>query len=64
MVTYSVVVGKLVRKRKLGRLSHMWEYKVKMELEEREGTVDCNDLSQNRNRWWALVKAVINFQFA
>jgi len=46
----SVVVGKLVRKRKLGRPRHKWEYKVKMELEEREGTVGCNDLSQESNR--------------
>ena len=50
MDAYSVVVGKLVRKRKLGRPRHRWEYKVKMELEGREGTVDCNDLSQDRNR--------------
>jgi hypothetical protein len=38
MDAYRVVVGKLVRKRKLGRPRHMWEYKVKMECEEREGT--------------------------
>jgi len=50
MDAYSVVVGKLVRKRKLGRSRHKWKFKVEMELEEREGTVGCNDLSQDRNR--------------
>ena len=63
MDAYSVVVGKLVRKRQLGRPSHKWEYKVKMELQESEGTADCNDLSQDMNRWRALVNAVMNFQF-
>jgi len=33
----SVVVGKLVRKRKLGRPRHKWEYKVKIDLKKEKG---------------------------
>jgi hypothetical protein len=60
MDAYNFVVAKFVRKRKLGRPRHMWEYKMKMELEGRGGTVDGNELSEDRNRWLVIVNAVMN----
>jgi hypothetical protein len=52
---YSVLVGKL------GIPSHRWEDNIKMNLQE----VECVgmvwiELAQYRDRWWALVNAVVN----
>ena len=57
------LVGKPDRKRPLGRSRHMWEDNIKMNLQE----VCCRvmewiDLSQYRDRWLALVKALRNFR--
>jgi hypothetical protein len=50
-------------KRPLGRPRHIWEDNIKMDLLE----VECRvvvwiDPSQNRDRWRALVNAVINLR--
>jgi len=59
----SVLVGKLEGKRPLGRTRHRWEDNIKMDLQE-VGCwgMDWIELAQDRDRWRALVKAVINFQ--
>ena len=58
---YRVWVGKHAGKRPLGRPRHRWEDNIKMDLQE----VRCRGmgwikLAQDRDRWWALVNAVMN----
>jgi hypothetical protein len=49
-------------KRLLGRLRHRWE-DIKMYLQrDGYGGMDWIDLAQNRDRWQALVNAVMNLQ--
>ena len=57
-------MGKPVGKRPLGRTKRRWEDNIKMDLQEVgcEG-MDWIDVSQDRNRWQALVNAVINLRF-
>jgi hypothetical protein len=59
---YRVLVGKPEQKRPLGRPRHRWEDNIKMDLQE-VGCVrmDCIELAQDRDRWWALVNVVMNF---
>jgi len=54
-------VGKHEGKRLLGRPRHRWEGNIKMDLQN-VGLVgrDWIDLTQNTDRWQALVNAVIN----
>jgi hypothetical protein len=54
-------VGKSEGKRPLGRPRRRWEDNIKMDLEEVvcEG-VDWIELAQDRERWQALVNAVMN----
>jgi len=61
---YRVLVGKPDGKRPLGRPRHRWEDNIKMYLEE----VGCGgmvwiDVAQDRERWWALVNAVMDLRF-
>jgi hypothetical protein len=54
------LVGKPEGKRPLGRPTCRWENVIKMVLREvRWGRIDWIDLAQNRDRWRALVKAVL-----
>ena len=52
------------RKRPLGTPRRRWEDNIKMDLHEVgcEG-IDWIDLAQNRDRWRALVNAVMNLLF-
>ena len=60
---YRVLVGKPEGKRPLGRPRRRWEDNIKMDLQEVgcEG-VDWIELSQDRDRWLALVNAVMKFR--
>ena len=59
---YRVLVGKPEGKRPLERPRRIWEYNIKMDLQEVEcGGMDWIDLAQDWNRWWALLNAVMNF---
>jgi hypothetical protein len=58
---HSVLVGKPEGKRPLGRPSHRWEDNIKTDLQE-VGCGDWMELVQDRDRWWALVNTVMNFQ--
>jgi len=59
---YRVLVGRSDGKRPLGRSGHRWEDNIKMELQEVGGGMDWIDLAQDRDRWRALVNAVINLR--
>jgi len=54
-------VGKTEGKRPLVRPRRRWEDNIKMDLQEVEfGGKEWIDRSQVRDRWWALVNAVMN----
>jgi hypothetical protein len=58
---YRVLVGKLERKRPLGRSRHRLKHNIKMDIKE----VECEgkdwiDVAQDRDKWWALVNVVMN----
>ena len=58
---YRVVVGKPERKRSLGRPRRRWEDNIKMDIQEVEcGGMDWMKLAEDRDRWRALLNAVIN----
>jgi hypothetical protein len=60
---YKVLVGKPEGKRPLGRPRHRWEDGIRINLGEIGlGDVDWIRLSQDRDRWWAVVSAVMNLR--
>jgi len=58
-----VFVGKPGGRRPLGRSRRIWEDNIKMDIQE-EGCrgMDWIDMAQDRDRWRALVNAVMNIQ--
>jgi len=55
--------GETEGKRPLGRPRRRWEDNIKMDLwEVGGGCGDWTELAQDRDRWWALVSTVMNFQ--
>jgi len=53
--------GKPEGKRPLGRPTHKWEDNIKMDIQELGcGGMDWIELAQERDRWRALVNAVMN----
>ena len=60
---HRVLVGKPEGKRPLGRPRSRWEDNIKMDLQGvREGCGDWIELAQDRDRWRALVSAVMNLR--
>jgi len=60
---YRVLLGKPERKRPIWRPRRRWEDNIKMDLQEvGYGGVDWIELTQSRNRWRALVTAVMNLR--
>jgi hypothetical protein len=60
---YRVLVGKPEGKRPLGRPRRRWEDNIKTYLQEVEcGVMDWMSLAQDRDRWRALVNAVMNLR--
>jgi hypothetical protein len=60
---YRVLVGKLEGKRPLGRRRRRWEDNIRMYVQEVGcGGMDLIELAQDRDRWRALVSAVINLR--
>jgi hypothetical protein len=60
---YRVSVGKPEGKRPLGRPRRRWEDGIRMDLREIGlGGVDWIQLSQDRDRWRAVVSAVMNLR--
>ena len=60
---YRVLVGKPEGKRPLGRGRHRWKDSIEMDLQE-VCCVSMNwiDLAQDRDRWRAIVTAVMNLR--
>ena len=59
---YRVLVEKPEGRRPLGRPRRRWEDNIRMDLREVGcGCVDWMELAQDRDRWCALVSAVMNF---
>ena len=60
---YKILVGEPEGKRPLGRPRRRWEDNIKMTLQGvRYGGVGWIELVQNRDRWRALVNAVMNLR--
>jgi len=56
-----VLVGKPGRKKSLGRPRRRWENNIKMDFQEVGcGGVELIDMAQDRDRWRAVVNAVMN----
>ena len=59
---YRVLTGS-PKRRPLGGLRQRWEDNIKIELQEAgRGDIDWNALAQDRDRWQALVCAVMNLR--
>ena len=60
---YRVLVGNPEGRRPLGRPRHRWEDNIKMDPQEVGcGGMDWIEPALDRDRWWALVNAVMNFR--
>jgi len=56
-------VGKPEGKRSFGRPRRGWKDNIKMDLQEVVcGVMDGIELAQDRDRWWALMIAVMNLR--
>ena len=61
---YRVLVGNPEGKRPFGRPGRRWEDNIKRNFQEvGDGGMDWFELAQDRDRWRALVNAVMNFRF-
>ena len=59
---YTVLVGILEGKRPLGRPGRRWEDSIKIDLQDVGGGMEWIVLAQDRDRWRALVNAVMNLR--
>jgi hypothetical protein len=59
---YRVLVGRPEGRRPLERPRHRWEDNIKMYLQEVGSGMDWIELAQYRDRWRAVVNAVMNLQ--
>ena len=62
---YRVLVEKCEGKRLLEKPRRRWEDYIKMDLQKVGcGGMDWIELAQDRDRWWALVNAIMNIRVA
>ena len=60
---YRVLVGKPEGKRPIGRPRRKWEDNIKVNLQQVGcGVMDWIELTQDRDRWRALVNVVVNLR--
>ena len=60
---FKVLTGKPTRKRLLGRPRCRWEDNIKLYLKEIYiNTWNCDNLTQDRDYWRALVSVALNFR--
>jgi hypothetical protein len=61
---YRILVGRPEGRRPLGRPRRRWEDNIKWDLQEVGWwSMDCIELAHDRDRWRALVNAVMNLRF-
>ena len=61
---YTGLGGKPEQRRPLGRPRHRWEVNIKLDLHGVKcGCMDWIELAQDKDRWRALVNAVMNIRF-
>jgi len=62
-ILYRALVGKPEGRRPLGIPRCRWEDNIRMDLQEMLcGAMDCTELFQDRDRWWALVNVVVGLR--
>jgi hypothetical protein len=60
---YRILVGRPEGRRPLGRPRRRWEDNIKLDLQEVGwGGMDWIDMAEDRDRWRALVSAVMNLR--
>ena len=60
---YRILVGRPDKKKTLGGPTHRWEDNINMDLQDVQwGGINWIDLALDRDRWWALVNAVMNLR--
>jgi hypothetical protein len=59
---YRILVGKPEGRRPLGRTWRRWEDNIKMDLQDLRGGMDWIELAQDRDRWRAVVNAVMSLR--
>ena len=60
---YRVLVERPEERRPIGKRKNSLEGNNKMDLSEVKKGVDCIDLDQDRDRWWAFVNFELNLWF-
>jgi hypothetical protein len=61
--TYRILMGRPEGRRPLGRHRRRWEDNIKMDLQVVGlGGMDWIDMAQDRDRWRAVVSAVMNLR--
>jgi hypothetical protein len=59
---HRILVGRLEGRRSLGRPRRRWEDNIKVDLQAVEWGMDWIELAQDRDRWQAVVNAVMNLR--
>jgi hypothetical protein len=59
---YRILVEMHEGRRPLGRPRLRWEDNIKVDLEEVGSGMDWIDRAEDRDKWWALVNAVMNIR--
>jgi hypothetical protein len=59
---YKILVGRLEGRRPLWRPGRRWEDNIKIDLENVGRGMDWIELAQDRDRWRAVVNAVMNLR--
>jgi hypothetical protein len=59
---YRILVGRPEGRRPLGRPRRRWEDNIKMDVQDVGWGVDWIELAQDRDRWRAVVNAVMNLR--
>jgi hypothetical protein len=60
--TYRILVGRPEGRRPLGRSRRRWEDNIKLDIQEVGWSMDWIELAQDRDRWRAVVNAVMNLR--